>query len=180
MENIHSTKTYSNLMQALIVSLDKKSFDDIKVSDICKVANVHRTTFYSYFSDKYDLLDACISDMIIDFASQISKNEYNSEKEFYSNVIIKLLTYIYDNKLFCKNLLFRNGQSFINSLQSSLALSISEMISKTNLYPDIPSNVVSQFYSGAIMATITWWVNNNCNISKEKLCEYLVNILKRN
>lgn len=180
MKDIHSNKTYSSLMHSLLFLLNKRAFDDIKVSDICKVANIHRTTFYSYFSDKYDFLDACINDMIIEFASEISKDSYSSEKEFYSNIIIKLLTYIYNNRLFCKNLLFRNGQNFLNSLQSSLALSISEMISKNNLYVDIPSDVVSEFYSGAIMSTISWWINNDCSIPKEKLCEYLVDILRRN
>lgn len=178
MKDIHLSKTYINLNHALIILLEKKSFDDIKVSDICKIANIHRTTFYSYFSDKYELLDSCINDMIADFANQISKEQYTSEKEYYAKVTIKLLSYIYENRLFCKNLLFRNGQNFLNSLQSSLASSISEMILANKLYQNTPSDVVSQFYSGAIISTISWWLKNNCNISKEKLCEYLVNMLK--
>ncbi len=179
MKDIHSNKTYSNLMHALLSSLDRKSFDDIKVSDICKIAGIHRTTFYSYFSDKYELLDACINDMMIEFSDEIAKDIYNSEKDFYSIVIMKLLTYIYSNRSFCKNLLFRNGQSLLDALQTSLSSAISEMIAENSLYDNIPADVVSQFYSGAIMSTISWWIKNDCFIPKEKLCNYLVNILRK-
>lgn len=178
MKNSHSNKTYYAITSALISSLERKSFDDVKVSDICKIVGIHRTTFYSYFSDKYDLLNSCINDMIIDFNNNIFQEKYNSEKEFYSTILIELLNYIYINKLFFKTLLFRNSQSFFDSLKISLNSSIFEMISRNKIYPTIPVDIVSQFYSGAIMSIISWWIKSDCKISKEKLCEYLLELVK--
>ena len=36
--------------------MKNKSFEEIKVSDICKEAHINRSTFYNNFNDKYDLL----------------------------------------------------------------------------------------------------------------------------
>ena len=34
--------------------MKNKSFEEIKVSDICKEAHINRSTFYNNFNDKYD------------------------------------------------------------------------------------------------------------------------------
>lgn len=43
--------------QALILLLDEEEFDRISVSKICKEAGVHRSTFYSYYDNQFDLLE---------------------------------------------------------------------------------------------------------------------------
>ena len=45
------------LQQALILLLDEKEFERISVSQICKEAGVHRSTFYSYYDNQIDLLE---------------------------------------------------------------------------------------------------------------------------
>ena len=63
MGDLRTTRTYLLLKNALLELLSKQSFDTIKVNDICNLAMVHRTTFYSHFSDKYELLDYCVNDL---------------------------------------------------------------------------------------------------------------------
>lgn len=43
--------------QALILLLDEEEFDRISVSKICKETGVHRSTFYSYYDNQFDLLE---------------------------------------------------------------------------------------------------------------------------
>lgn len=45
------------LQQALILLLDSETFDHITVSKICQQATVNRSTFYSYYSNQYELLE---------------------------------------------------------------------------------------------------------------------------
>ena len=49
------------LQQALILLLDEEEFDRITVSKICKEAGVHRSTFYAYYDNQYDLLEDAYS-----------------------------------------------------------------------------------------------------------------------
>ncbi len=50
-------RTQDLLFDAMIELLTRRSFDDICVTDICGRANVHRSTFYKYYVDKYELLE---------------------------------------------------------------------------------------------------------------------------
>ena len=44
----------------------KKDFKDITIKDITDEATVNRATFYSHFQDKYDLMDAVITEDILE------------------------------------------------------------------------------------------------------------------
>lgn len=50
-------KTLTSLRGALLTLLNEKEFDKITVKEICDRAQVSRITFYTYFHDKYDLMN---------------------------------------------------------------------------------------------------------------------------
>ena len=43
--------------------METKTFENIKVSDICEEAMTNRSTFYDHFSDKYELLSSLLNDL---------------------------------------------------------------------------------------------------------------------
>lgn len=49
-------KTKNTLYQTLENLMRNKTFEEIKVSDICSEALINRSTFYSHYNDKYELL----------------------------------------------------------------------------------------------------------------------------
>ena len=55
-------KTKKNIYDAFISLMSEKTFEEIKVSEICDRALINRSTFYSHFDDKYTLFDSLISD----------------------------------------------------------------------------------------------------------------------
>ena len=54
--NARVKKTKKLLEDSLGLLLEEKPFEDIRVIDICAKANMHRSTFYTYYNDKYELL----------------------------------------------------------------------------------------------------------------------------
>lgn len=110
--------------------MKNKSFEEIKVSDICKEAHINRSTFYNNFNDKYDLLFSLFHEpwkkvtiiitlLAIYFTIHILKNIaeniknhplYNEEIPseiitiFYANGVISIcLEYIKNPKKYTKN-----------------------------------------------------------------------------
>ncbi|MDW7618089.1 TetR/AcrR family transcriptional regulator [Peribacillus simplex] len=59
-------RTRKLLMDAFIKVIQKKEFKDITIKDITDEATVNRATFYSHFQDKYDLMDAAITEDILE------------------------------------------------------------------------------------------------------------------
>lgn len=55
-KDLRVVKTYRVLYDALLELLEDNSFEEIKVSDICKKALINISTFYSHYNDKYELL----------------------------------------------------------------------------------------------------------------------------
>ena len=108
MGDLRTTRTYLLLKNALLELLSKQSFDTIKVNDICNLAMVHRTTFYSHFSDKYELLDYCVNDLESELTKNFEPKNYSNTKEFYSDLINHLIKYLGENKLFYRNMLNNN------------------------------------------------------------------------
>ena len=58
------TRTIRDFENALITLLEKNSFESLTVDQICKEALMHRSSFYRYFSDKYDLLEQTLNAQI--------------------------------------------------------------------------------------------------------------------
>ena len=54
--DLRQRKTRRQLTEALSQLLEERPFADISVVDLCERAMVHRTTFYSHFNDKQELL----------------------------------------------------------------------------------------------------------------------------
>jgi AcrR family transcriptional regulator len=56
-------KTQKNLKNTLRQMIMEKPFEKISVTELCKRAKTSRITFYTYYSDKYDLLNQCLEDI---------------------------------------------------------------------------------------------------------------------
>lgn len=181
MSDLRTARTYKLLKGALLELLSRNSFDSIKVNDICDLAMVHRTTFYSHFSDKYELLDYVIHDIEKEILSGFSTSQFKSTKEFYSNLIMSLLNYVGSNKIFYRNMMKNNySAGIITIFHNSAITHISEIIEKeqkNGLQADVPITIMSEFYSGAVTATLMWWLNSNTDISEEQLCNYIISLI---
>jgi len=55
-EDLRIIKTNRALLQSMGKLLETRNFGEITVNDLCAEAQISRATFYSHYSDKYDLL----------------------------------------------------------------------------------------------------------------------------
>ena len=80
------TRTVRDFQNALLTLLEKNSFDHLTVDQICNEALLHRSSFYRYFNDKYDLLEQTMGAQI----SQIADSGDSEE-----DVIKQFVRYLY-------------------------------------------------------------------------------------
>lgn len=81
------------IMKAFFELLTLKEFQDINVSEICRVSKVHRTTFYAYFENTFELLLEAKDEALLALSKRIGGNEgkidYLSEK-----VVLEYLSFL--------------------------------------------------------------------------------------
>ena len=163
--------TFTNLLK-------EKSFDDIRISDICDQAMIHRTTFYKHFEDKYDLLKYALKNLINDFEVK-SLDFYNNtvSRKFYINLFKSFLEHIENNKNiyliglnnFKSDFLSKNFKEMIvNSVRYKL-----EDNSNHGAKFIIPIPILSELYYAAMVGLCIWWLQTDSNISIEETVGYL-------
>lgn len=94
-------KTKRSLKQALCTLLAEKPFEQLTVKDICAQSSISRITFYTHYTDKFDLL----GDLFLDFSEaaiarfQAFQAENNPKKDAYvscRNLLDSLLDLYFD------------------------------------------------------------------------------------
>ncbi|WP_157151117.1 TetR/AcrR family transcriptional regulator C-terminal domain-containing protein [Brachyspira sp. SAP_772] len=175
-------KTKKTLEDALGALLEEKPFEEIRVIDICSKANMHRSTFYTYFNDKYELLKSKLDEYEAKFLEDLQRYKIEDKlKDFHIDIMIKILQFFYLNRKYLK-IIFQNDRdnSIIKILQKYLEDYVIEGVKDMKLAkPDKPYffNVIAAFYSGAFITVISEWILNDCNIKPEELAECISDII---
>lgn len=94
--NKRRQETLHNIESAFLDFLQTKELAQITVSDICKAADINRSTFYANYLDVYDLADK-LKEKLEAQVAQLYSEEYETYTN--SNDYLKLFRHIYDNQI---------------------------------------------------------------------------------
>lgn len=165
-KDIRVQKTKKNIEDSFLYLVKEKPFTDITIKDICDEAMISRSTFYSHYKDKYDLLEYFFEKIISNFAA-IGTN-YFCEKSMSLKIETaqELLTYVYKNADIFKTFLQLNEQNLdlFNYLNNTICKSCLEYFERTNKVDkyNLGNEYIAQIYTSIIMNSIRWIsVNQN-------------------
>ncbi len=175
-------KTKKNIYLTFEELMKKYSFEEIKVSDICEMAMINRSTFYAHYSDKYELLKEYIESLQDMLSSELEKNSsISNSKEYYLEMIRILFNHI-DEKRETYAAIMKNNKNSITMdiLYDAINRDVINQIKVKNEIKDtkVPLDIVSKFYLGAVINISIEWITSN-KYSKEELIDYF-NILISN
>ena len=174
-KDLRIVRTKKMLHQALIELMKDKTFEEIKVCDICDKAMINRSTFYAHYDDKYELLLDFINTLKSEFAEEMSKYIDNlNTKEYYIKLIGLFLDYM-DSKKDVYNAVMINNR---NSIMMDILLSVVnndllKKMSKDEFKSSIPDDIIVKFYLGGVINLGVEWLKDNTKYSKEEIINYL-------
>ncbi len=176
-EDLRIRRTHKLLCDAMFSLLEKKSFDDISVVEICDKAMVHRATFYKHFEDKYHFMEYVMKEKIREFYENNNSHDlYNDPKSFFRNLVSNVIDFIYANKKMLKiSVLPSNNGSFIDSVHKIVSEEIQGLLEdfeKHGIDLKVPADVGAQYFAGGILSLIKWWIISDSNTPKEQVIEY--------
>lgn len=177
-------KTKKSLYESLLQMMKEKTFEEIKVSDICKKAYINRSTFYAHFEDKYMLLDALIKDLKESLLEELSKNKnISNSKEYYMELIKVLLDHVEKKREIYMSIMINNRNSIaMDMIYDTLNEDIMKRLEEENKESKskIPSEFVTKFYLGAIINIGMEWLKNKNYYSREEIIRYLEELIPEN
>lgn len=174
-------KTRTALSNALMELLNKKSFDEIKVVDICEMAQVHRTTFYKHFEDKYHLLNYVTNVIINELLESFAPIQgYASPEEFYTLMLKAIVTYVHSNRRKFQ-LIVKNNTSgmFIHTMQNIISAHILEYLkefSKSGYKFNAPLALIAHYRSGGMISIAYFLLESSNTYNIDEIYKYMYNL----
>ena len=148
-------KTFLQLIQ-------KKNIEEISVSNICEIAKLNRSTFYSNYIDIYDLVEKVKEQMEKEFAQfQLSNNAKQD-----SNGYLNMFRYIKDNQIFFKT--YFKLEAISMSLPTQYHIELAE-----KYYDNKFIDYHIEFFRAGLNAVIKKWLDNNCKETPEEINEII-------
>lgn len=167
---------------ALFKLIEKKPFQDITVSEVCNMAGVCRSTFYSHYENTTELLQEThkkyMNDFFKNFNTNINDLDISNIKveDFVTDkFIIPYLKFIKKNKrihkIYINNLSTFDTNDFYKLLLDNLWIPACKE-KGINDYTIV--NYMSKYYLNGMTSIVNEWVNNNCEDDIFLICEIII------
>lgn len=165
-------RTRQLLLNSLIELILEKGYEAITVQDIIDRANVGRSTFYSHFQDKEDLLLSGFEDVREIFESFHVQTSHAESNWGFS---LALFRHAEEQRQVFKALLGKEaGNIMMRRLQKALTAFLREHFQRA--FPKknqpIPLDVFVQYFVSTFLGLLTWWLDNDAACSAEEMNEY--------
>ena len=176
--------TAKKMDKALISLLEEKPFEYITVSEICKMAEVNRSTFYLHYENTVDLLNETARFLLDDFAAYFNVDVENITNKFMENSLDELnfisdeylhpyLSYIKENRIVFSTVLLHSVSFGFNEIFQRLYDNIFNPILERYNYPATDRKYAMMFYLNGITAIVTEWLKDGCEKTIQEVSQII-------
>ena len=119
-DDIRYTKTEAALKEAMIDLLESKSINKISIVELCRNANVNKSTFYLHYNDIFDYYDSLAQSVADEIAGIFTRYSYNTLISEFTTIFIRLINTIKDDRLMQVMLNSTNGDAVLPKITSTV------------------------------------------------------------
>jgi AcrR family transcriptional regulator len=165
-------RTRDALGDALIALMQEKPFDTITVQEVLDRAHVSRSTFYTHYSDKDDLLMSDAEEFFEAISMALSAHGDKSDRVF---PVKEFFSHLADVQPFFKALV-KSGkfQENMELARGHFARGIERRLSELPRGKAIPANelpAIAFTHAGALLSLLTWWLDRGMRESPAEMDE---------
>lgn len=177
--NLRAQTTQRNIEGVFIELLGSGDISQITVQEICRRANVNRTTFYAHYEDVYALMHKieCAKDQEI--CQIFYEPETGAFDALTESKLERLLHFIFDNASFYR--VYLNNGNTSDTIDRGIAASWKQYIEPT--FSRQPHKTETELYyqfeyfKSGLIGVIKKWLNTNCQESPAELTAIMKNYL---
>jgi len=174
-------RTHKLLWEALMAELSERAFEEITVKDICERAMVHRTTFYKHYEDKYALLEQGMQQM---YDALVAEVVHAPPSAFSADhpppYFVRVFEHVAEHQHFYKLMLCGEGigrfQKLVKDYIAEQALAKMLELTPANQRFAFPPAMHVQFFAGAVLSLLAWWLENDMPLSPHHMAQYLLSV----
>ncbi|MBQ9154242.1 MAG: TetR/AcrR family transcriptional regulator [Solobacterium sp.] len=163
-------KTRQAIYEAFTSLLEKKSFSNITVQEIIDEADIGRSTFYSHFETKDDLLRALCSEIFDHvFAENLTKentHDFSERRKDMEGEITHILYHLQDSSRYIRRILScESGEMFMAYFKECLKRVFAGELEKAD--SGVPKEYLLNHMVCDFAETVRWWMKNDAYTPEE-------------
>lgn len=175
-EDLRILKTKASLYRGLMSLMKEKPFEEIKISEICKVSLINRSTFYDHFNDKYELIESLMNDMRKELIERLNKSiKTYTVKDYYLELMKILLEHIKTNIDIYSEVVKINSNSIARDMMTEVVISSAtkEIDNNYENTSHIKTKTIVLYYASGIINIIIDYLNKSNNFNTEELIKII-------
>jgi AcrR family transcriptional regulator len=172
-------KTRDAIFDAFSSLLSTKRYSKITIQEIIDKANIGRSTFYSHFETKDDLLKEMCTELFEHIFSKSlameTTHDFSLAVKDTQTMITHILYHLKDNK---KNIIgilkSESGELFLSYFKQYLneLITLNMLNGVKQEKSKVPFDFLIEHIAGSFVGLIQWWIKNNMKDSPEELSMY--------
>lgn len=162
--NKRRQNTIKNIEDAFFTYLKDRELSQIKVSDICKKANINRSTFYANYIDIYDLADKILNRLEQEVMHLLEQDSaWNlSDKDF-----LRLFEHMQNNQTLY-HFYFKLGYDHRSNLK------LFDLCMQDHPFDTTYLDYHIAFFKSGFNAMVKMWLDRGCKESPQQMKELLL------
>lgn len=164
-----SLRTRNLINNAMLELLFEQRYETISVQDVLDRADIGRSTFYTHYYDKEDVLESIAGQMFETFSQQLSQR--NVEQGIVPG--LELFEHVKQHYQYFQAMLRGYaGELLWKSAQNALSKMIEQSL--TSIYtdkpaPSIPWPLIAQYLAGAFLSLLKWWLDTEMPYTPQQM-----------
>ncbi|MCL2364719.1 MAG: TetR family transcriptional regulator C-terminal domain-containing protein [Defluviitaleaceae bacterium] len=168
-------KTKKAIQEALAVLMLEKDLRSITVQELADKADVHRATFYSHYTDVYDLYSQMENNAIEELNLIFSSDPTHT----YNGIIDTIVNYVYDRPKLCRLFLDKN---LSREFYEKIGIFLEEKCIENYLFESKKKELSEEckyfvnYHTQGCLSIVSRWTKRDFDCSKEKIIEIISKI----
>lgn len=176
-ENQRVVVTKHMLKEGVMKLLKKKHINDISVSELCRLSEINRTTFYRHYQTPHDVLLDVEFDFVESFCNIPVSPEDAADLKKYA---ARMCSFVYENKDIVKLFMQNNTDSdiiliFQNIFNEFLPFG-KVMYRGHSLAPDA-LRLMQTFFAYGVSALLRQWISEDVPLTAEEVSDLVVGLV---
>lgn len=182
--DLRVVKTMKQIDHALLSCLSEAPFEKITVEQLCRAALINRSTFYKYYTSKYDLMERYLQRALDGFRRQVDVTFVNASPDTIQNLLYQknfenTLKFLYKHKAEY-SLLW--SISLEDSVFSRMVDAVHDAILEKLPAQDPPdpyADLYARLFASDMMTLVRWWFRYEDRITAQDVQDIMRKNMKQ-
>ena len=167
-------RTKKLLRDSLFSLLQKKSINEITVTELTEVADINRATFYFYYTDIFDMLDQIQNEAYELFEDVLQgADECAATPEAFVKYVENILVFCKQNTAIARFVITREytNNKVLTKIKKLLAKNVP--VAKEQYSQEDPRRFILNFALNSLTGTVVDWMDDGMVIPPDVMAEFI-------